>query len=146
MFVAVDGQFAGLLAVSDTIKDSTPEAVRALHEMGLRIIMLTGDNERTARTVAESLGIDEFAAGVRPEDVTVHPATGVRDGNTVTARADVVETLGSEIFVYLTCGPHNIVARMEVPEYPLTVGQTLEMDLRMSKTHIFDKETSRTIV
>ncbi len=68
MYVAVDKQFAGLLAVSDPIKESTPEAVRALHGLGLRVIMLTGDNEKTARTVAEKLGIDEFAAGVRPQD------------------------------------------------------------------------------
>jgi multiple sugar transport system ATP-binding protein len=67
-------------------------------------------------------------------------------GNTVAARADVVETLGSEIFVYLTCGAHSVVARMEVSECPLTVGQTLEVDLKMVKTHIFGKETSRTIV
>jgi len=85
--------------------------------------------------------------GVRPEDVAVHdPATGAANGNTVAARADVVETLGSEIFVYLKCGADNVVARMEVPDFPLTVGQTLEMELTMSKTHIFDKETSRTIV
>jgi Cu+-exporting ATPase len=68
MFVAVDGRFAGLVAVSDPIKASTPEAVRTLHDLGLRVIMLTGDNEKTARTVAEKLGIDEFHAGVRPED------------------------------------------------------------------------------
>ncbi len=68
MFVAVDQELAGLLAVSDPIKTSTPEAVRALHNLGLRIIMLTGDNEKTARVVAEKLGIDEFHAGVRPED------------------------------------------------------------------------------
>jgi multiple sugar transport system ATP-binding protein len=85
--------------------------------------------------------------GVRPEDIAAHdPATGAGNGNTVTARAEVVETLGSEIFVYLTCGAHNVVARMEVPERPLTVGQILEVDLKMAKTHIFDKETSRTIV
>ena len=85
--------------------------------------------------------------GVRPEDVAEHdPAAGGGDGNTLTARADVVETLGSEIFVYLTCGAHSVVARMEVPERPLTVGQTLEVDLKMAKTHIFDKETSQTIV
>tara|TARA_R110002072_G_scaffold302603_1_gene486650 strand:- start:109703 stop:112120 length:2418 start_codon:yes stop_codon:yes gene_type:complete len=68
MYVAVDSKFLGLVAVSDPIKDSTPEAVRALHELGLRIIMLTGDNEKTAKTVADKLGIDEFEAGVRPED------------------------------------------------------------------------------
>ncbi len=70
MYVAINGQFAGLLAVSDPIKASTPEAVRTLHELGLRIIMLTGDNEKTARTVAETLGIDEFDAGVRPRTST----------------------------------------------------------------------------
>ena len=68
MFVAVDQQFAGLLAVSDPIKTSTPEAVRTLHDLGLKVIMLTGDNEKTAKVVAEKLGIDEFHAGVRPED------------------------------------------------------------------------------
>jgi P-type Cu+ transporter len=68
MYVAIDQQFAGLVAVSDPIKTSTPEAVQSLHDLGLRIIMLTGDNEKTARTVAEKLGIDEFHAGVRPEE------------------------------------------------------------------------------
>jgi Cu+-exporting ATPase len=68
MHVVVDGQFAGWLAVSDTIKPSTPEAVQKLHDLGLRVIMLTGDNEMTARSVAEELGIDEFEAGVRPQD------------------------------------------------------------------------------
>lgn len=68
MYVAVDQQFAGLIAVADPIKKSTPEAIQALHAMGLRVIMLTGDNEKTAKTVADQLGIDEFTAGVRPED------------------------------------------------------------------------------
>ena len=85
--------------------------------------------------------------GVRPEDMTAHdPAAGAGGGNTVTARADVVETLGSEIFVHLTCGAHSLVARMEAPELLLTEGQTLEVDLKMTKTHVFDKETSQTIV
>ena len=64
MYVAVDDRFAGLVAVSDPTKGSTMEAVQALHELGLRIIMLTGDNEKTAKVVAEKLGIDEFHAGV----------------------------------------------------------------------------------
>jgi Cu+-exporting ATPase len=68
MFVAVDRQLAGLVAVSDPIKNTTPEAVQALHDLGLRIIMLTGDNEKTATVVANRLGIDEFHAGVRPEE------------------------------------------------------------------------------
>jgi Cu+-exporting ATPase len=67
MFVAVDGQFAGLVAVADRIKDSTPDAIRALHELGLRIVMATGDAGTTAQAVARDLGIDEVHAGVSPE-------------------------------------------------------------------------------
>ncbi|NOX59622.1 MAG: copper-translocating P-type ATPase, partial [Planctomycetes bacterium] len=68
IFVGIDGKFAGILAVADPIKSSTPEAVTTLHRLGLKIIMLTGDNERTARAVAEQLNIDEVEAGVKPED------------------------------------------------------------------------------
>jgi Cu+-exporting ATPase len=67
IFVAVDNEFAGLMAVSDPIKGSTSEAIRTLHNLGLRVIMLTGDNERTARTVAEKLQIDQFEAGIDPQ-------------------------------------------------------------------------------
>jgi P-type Cu+ transporter len=68
VFVAVDGRLAGLVAVADPIKPTTAAAIRALHESGLRIIMATGDAERTARAVAASLGIDEVRAGVLPAD------------------------------------------------------------------------------
>lgn len=68
MFVAIDGRLTGLIAVADPIKATAPAAIRALHEAGLRIIMATGDNERTARAVADQLGIDEVRAGVLPED------------------------------------------------------------------------------
>jgi Cu+-exporting ATPase len=68
MFVAVNGRFVGLFAVADPIRQSTPEAVRALKEMGLRVIMLTGDNEQTAHVVASQLGIDDVEAGVSPQN------------------------------------------------------------------------------
>jgi multiple sugar transport system ATP-binding protein len=85
--------------------------------------------------------------GVRPEDIAAHvSAAGAGEGNTLTARADVVETLGPEILVYLTCGAHSIVALMEAPEQTLAEGQTLEVGIKMMKTHVFDKETSQTIV
>jgi Cu+-exporting ATPase len=66
MLVAVDGQLAGLIAVADPIRASTPEAIRQLHADGLRIIMLTGDSRITAETVARQLGIDEVIAEVLP--------------------------------------------------------------------------------
>ncbi|MEO3997809.1 heavy metal translocating P-type ATPase [Mesorhizobium sp. CAU 1732] len=67
MFVAVDGKLAGIVAVADPVKATTAEAIRALHETGLRIIMATGDSERTARAVAARLGIDEVRADMLPE-------------------------------------------------------------------------------
>ena len=68
MHLAVDGRLAGLIAVIDPIKPSSAAAIRALHDLGLKIVMATGDNITTAKAVAGSLGIDEVHAGVLPED------------------------------------------------------------------------------
>jgi P-type Cu+ transporter len=68
--VAVDGRLVGVLSLSDEIKASTPEAIRALREEGLRVVMLTGDRREAAKSVAAQLGIDEFEAEVLPEQKT----------------------------------------------------------------------------
>ena len=68
MFVAADGNLAGLLAVSDPIKESTPEAIRLLHDEKIRVIMLTGDSKTTAQAVAKKLDIDDVVAEVLPEE------------------------------------------------------------------------------
>ena len=68
IFVAVNDRVAGILAVADPIKKSTPGALRELRRLGLKVIMLTGDNERTAQAVAKQLGIDQVEAGVAPRD------------------------------------------------------------------------------
>jgi len=68
MYLAVDGRLAGLIAVADPVKDSTPAAVAALHREGLRIVMASGDSQQTANAVADQLGLDEVHGGVRPED------------------------------------------------------------------------------
>jgi len=67
MFVVVDGKTAGLIGVADPVKETTNEAIRELHREGLRIVMLTGDSETTAKAVAAKLGIDEVIAGVLPD-------------------------------------------------------------------------------
>ena len=67
MFVAIDSTLAGLVAVADPIKETTPAAIKALHDAGMRIVMLTGDNETTAKAVASRLSIDEVVAGVLPD-------------------------------------------------------------------------------
>jgi len=87
VFVAVDGEPAGLVGVADAIKPSTREAVTALHAAGIRIIMLTGDNTRTAKVVGDALAIDEVVADVLPAD-----------------KADVVKRLQSEGHVVAMAG------------------------------------------
>src|SRR2546425_6486973 len=67
MFVAVDGRAAGLVGVADPIKETTPEALRSLHESGVRVVMLTGDSRATGEAVARKLGIEETEAEVLPE-------------------------------------------------------------------------------
>ena len=79
MFVAVDGKAAGLLGVADPIKETTLEAIKGLHDDGIRVVMLTGDNKTTAETVAKKLGIDDVVAEVLPDQ-----------------KADVVKRLQSE--------------------------------------------------
>ncbi|HEX7034340.1 MAG TPA: copper-translocating P-type ATPase [Pseudomonadales bacterium] len=68
MFVAVDGGAAGLVSVADPIKETTPDAIARLHRLGVKVVMLTGDSEATARAVAARVGIDEVHAEVSPED------------------------------------------------------------------------------
>lgn len=86
MFIAIDGRVAGIVAVADPIKKTTAEAIRELHALGLRVIMATGDNQRTAEAVAAQLGIDEVRAGVLPEDKK-NLIDGLRAKGTVVAMA-----------------------------------------------------------
>jgi Cu+-exporting ATPase len=68
IFVAVDGEPAGLVAVADVVRDEAREAIERLHSLGLEVTMLTGDNRRTAEAIARQLGVDRVVAEVRPED------------------------------------------------------------------------------
>jgi Cu+-exporting ATPase len=107
MFIAVDGAAAGLVAAADPIKPSAAAAIEALHAEGLRIIMLTGDNRRTAEAVARRLGIDEVIADVLPEDkdkaidrlkregrIVAMAGDGVNDAPAL-ARADIGIAMGT---------------------------------------------------
>ena len=72
VFVAIDGKPAGILAVADPIKSTTAEAIRELHDLGLTLVMLTGDNRRTAAAVARQLGIDAVEAEIEPAGKVAH--------------------------------------------------------------------------
>ena len=90
MFVAIDGKAAGLLGVADPIKDTTPEAIRQLHDEGLRIVMLTGDNRTTAEAVAKRLGIDELMPEVLPDQKAEKVKQLQREGRVVAMAGDGV--------------------------------------------------------
>jgi len=88
MFVAVDGKVIGLLGVADPIKESTPEAIDALHKEGIRIVMLTGDNRITAEAVARKLNIDEVIAEVLPDQKSEVVKKLQREGRIVAMAGD----------------------------------------------------------
>lgn len=67
LYAAIGGQLAAIVAVADSIKETTPDAIAALHDLGLKVVMITGDNRRTAEAIARRLGIDEVVAEVLPE-------------------------------------------------------------------------------
>lgn len=90
MLVAADGEPAGLIAVADPVKETTAEAVKILRGEGVRLIMLTGDNERTAYSVANALGIDEIHANVLPDDKYAIVQRLQREGRVVAMAGDGV--------------------------------------------------------
>jgi P-type Cu+ transporter len=88
VFVLIDNSFAGLLGISDPVKQSTPAAIRELHKNGIRIVMLTGDNKATAEIVARQLGIDEVEAEVSPARKREYVKRLQEQGRTVAMAGD----------------------------------------------------------
>ena len=121
MHLSVDGRLAGLLAVSDPVKASTPEALAALHAAGLRVVMATGDGLTTARAVAKRLGIDEVHGEVKPADklalvqklqregrVVAMAGDGINDAPAL-AQADVGVAMGTGTDVAMNSAPVTLV-------------------------------------
>ncbi|HKY82789.1 MAG TPA: copper-translocating P-type ATPase [Sphingobium sp.] len=90
IFIAVDGKAAGIFAIADPVKDSTPDALVALRKEGVRVVMLTGDNRTTAEAVARRLGIDELEAEVLPDQKSAVVARLKSDGRVVAMAGDGV--------------------------------------------------------
>jgi Cu+-exporting ATPase len=90
IFVAIDGKPAGILAIADPVKATTPEALKALRDEGIRVVMLTGDNRTTAEAVARRLGIDEVEAEVLPDQKSAVVEKLRREGRVVAMAGDGV--------------------------------------------------------
>ena len=121
VFVAASGDLMGLVAVADPIKDTTPEAIRALRDAGIRVVMATGDGLTTARAVAAKLGIDEVHGEVRPQDKVdlvaklqaaghrvAMAGDGINDAPAL-ARADVGIAMGTGTDVAMASGKVTLV-------------------------------------
>lgn len=120
IFVAIDGQAAGLITVSDPIKSSTPDAIVQLHQLGLKLVMLTGDNEETALFVGKKLAIDDVYAGVAPQDkqnfiqalckegFVAMAGDGINDAPAIAA-ADVGIAMGTGTEIAMDCADVTLV-------------------------------------
>ena len=91
VWVAIDGEAVGVIGIADPIKETTPEAVRELHAMDLKIMMCTGDNRRTAESVAHELHIDDFRAEVTPQE-KIEIVNTLRSQGAVVAMAETEST------------------------------------------------------
>ncbi len=88
MFIAIDGKFAGIIAVADVVKESSIKAISVLHDMGIEVAMITGDNQKTAKAIAKQVDIDKVIAEVLPEDKAIEVKKLQQDGRKVAMVGD----------------------------------------------------------
>ena len=149
IYMAVDGKHVAVFALADTIKDESRDAVAALHRMGIKVIMLTGDNETTARAIADELGIDDVIAEVLPQDkaqkiqelqkkeegkVVAMVGDGINDAPAL-AQADIGIAMGTGTDVAIEAG--DIVLVKGTLDKVIETVQLSKMTLTIIKQNLF---------
>ncbi|MBR5882133.1 MAG: copper-translocating P-type ATPase [Mailhella sp.] len=144
LLLAADGKFLALFGVADTLREETPRTIAELKSMGCRVLMLSGDNERTARAVARRVGIEDVIAGVRPDGKEAVIARlqsegcrvamvgdGINDAPAL-ARADVGMAMGSGIDVAMEAGDVVLLRGLPGVKTALGLGRATLANIRLS--------------
>jgi len=144
LLLAADGRFLALIGVADPLREETPGIIAELRQMGLRVLMLSGDNERTARAVASRAGIDEVIAGVRPDGKeavisrlqsegrrVAMVGDGINDAPAL-ARADVGMAMGSGIDVAMEAGDVVLLRGLPGVKTAIGLGRASLANIRLS--------------
>jgi len=144
LLLAADGRFLALIGVADPLREETPGIIAELRQMGLRVLMLSGDNERTARAVASRAGIDEVIAGVRPDGKEAVIARLQSEGRCVAmvgdgindapalARANVGMAMGSGIDVAMEAGDVVLLRGLPGVKTAIGLGRASLANIRLS--------------
>ena len=148
LFFSEDGKMLGMIAVADVIKEDSPRAVKELQNMGIRVVMLTGDNERTARAIGAQAGVDEVIAGVLPDGKEAVISRLKEKGMTKPNPTEAMNKLIADGYTHLILQPTNIIEGIEMEALQKEVAsyKTKFKDIRLGTALLHSPEDYQAVV